>query len=324
MPKTLIIGATGYIGQTLALSLLRSGHHTVYGVARSPVKARSLAALEIIPVICADPAIDGSPLLQAISEHRIDTVAVVGGDQQAHALLELTMKAGLERLELFKKAGVEKPTKLGFMYTSGTWVHGSSIEPVSDLDQVGNALAPSPPAKLVAWRADFEQEILAFKVRELLDVVIIRPGLLYGRSHAIWTMFFAPLLEAAKNGAPSVQIPLDADSRPGLIHVDDVGTGIHAAIEKIPEINGAGLHPCFDLVGQSESMRDIFSRLADVLGFKGKVELVGAGDNLFAAAMSTTGTNHAERARMILGWEPKRLGFVDGMGVYGKAFEASQ
>jgi nucleoside-diphosphate-sugar epimerase len=324
MPKTLIIGATGYIGQTFALSLLRSGHHTVYGIARTPAKAKSLAALEIIPVVCPDPATDGSPIHQAISEHRIDTVALTGADDQAHVILELLMKAGMERLELFKKAGIHKPMKLAFLYTSGTWVHGSSVEPVSDLDPVGNALAPSAPTKLVAWRAQFEQEILAPKVLELLDVLIVRPALLYGRSHAIWTMFFAPLLEAAKSGAESVQIPLDEDSRPALIHVDDVGAGLHAAVERLPEICGSGIHPVFDLVGQSESMRDIFSRLADVLGFKGKIELVGAGDNPFAAAMSVTGTNHAERARMLLRWEPKRLGFVDGMAVFGKAFEASQ
>jgi nucleoside-diphosphate-sugar epimerase len=38
MPRILIVGATGYIGQALALDLLRSGNYEVYGIARSEVK----------------------------------------------------------------------------------------------------------------------------------------------------------------------------------------------------------------------------------------------------------------------------------------------
>ena len=50
MTHVLIIGATGYIGQAIANSLIRSGGFTVYGLARSPEKAKFLSSLEIIPV----------------------------------------------------------------------------------------------------------------------------------------------------------------------------------------------------------------------------------------------------------------------------------
>ena len=48
MPRILIVGATGYVGHALALSLVRSGNHIVYGIARNDAKARSLAQDEIV------------------------------------------------------------------------------------------------------------------------------------------------------------------------------------------------------------------------------------------------------------------------------------
>ncbi len=66
MPRILIVGATGYVGQAIALGLVHSGNHIVYGLARSDHKARSLAQLEIIPVLCEDFAKDPSTLLRAI------------------------------------------------------------------------------------------------------------------------------------------------------------------------------------------------------------------------------------------------------------------
>jgi nucleoside-diphosphate-sugar epimerase len=68
MPKVLIVGATGYVGQALALSLIHSGNHIVYGLARSNQKARALAQQEILPVLCADFAKDPTALSRAI-EH---------------------------------------------------------------------------------------------------------------------------------------------------------------------------------------------------------------------------------------------------------------
>jgi shikimate 5-dehydrogenase len=44
MPNILILGATGYIGQAVAHALTSSGSHTVYGLARTPSKAKLLSS----------------------------------------------------------------------------------------------------------------------------------------------------------------------------------------------------------------------------------------------------------------------------------------
>ncbi|KAH6678578.1 NAD dependent epimerase/dehydratase family protein [Halenospora varia] len=301
MPSVLIIGATGYIGQSLCSSLLRSGEYRIFGLARTPQKAKDLEKEEVIPI--HGSISDHAAIQKAVETHHIGTV-------------------GKKRLSDAAKEGV-KVQKLGFIYCSGTWVHGSSPnEAVDDLTPVDCALAPRPSAELTSWRPKLEREVLA--ASEVLDVMVVRPALVYGRSHAIWAMYFGAIADAAKKGEDMVEIAADIDSRPGLIHVDDVASGFHAAIEKLAVISGTGVYPVFDLVTSQEGMRDIMEFAARELGFAGSVELVGAGDDLFAKAMNTSMNNNAARAKQILGWQPKRIGFVQGMDVYAKAFAAAR
>jgi nucleoside-diphosphate-sugar epimerase len=324
MPNILIIGATGYIGKALSQSLIRSGNHRVFGLARSQEKARSLAQEEVIPILGSISPESSSSLISAINLHHIDTIVDVSG--AAHGsldLLNLIKGIGKMRLEKAKSSGEMVP-KLGFIYCSGTWIHGSTHAPVNDLMPVSTPNAPAPPAELVAWRTEVEKSVLA--ARDVLDVVIIRPALVYGRSCAIWTSFFEPLYEAAQSQTlpDTVRVPADEDSRPGLVHVDDVASGFHAAIEKLNTIAGTGVYPVFDLQASQESMKDILRAAAKELGFKGKVELVDAGEDLFAKAMCTNGNCSSGRAKSLLGWAPKREGFVEGMGVFVKAWESSR
>ena len=74
MPRVLLFGATGYLGSAIARVLVLSGNHTVYGLSRSASKAPQLAALEVMPIVCAEPAKDAAPYLDAIKKHRIDCV----------------------------------------------------------------------------------------------------------------------------------------------------------------------------------------------------------------------------------------------------------
>ena len=210
MPRILLIGATGYVGSALASELLRSGLHTVYGLARSPAKATELAAKEVIPVLGS--VADSAAYLSLIKTAQIHIVVDCAGanDGSAKILTDL-VEAGKTRL----KAG---GAKLGFVYCSGMWVHGSSFERISDLDPVGTADAKAPPARMVAWRPQLEREILAS--RDVLDVAIVRPAQIYGRDHGLWTPLFGPILEATKSDKKSIQLPLDPHGRPCLIHVE--------------------------------------------------------------------------------------------------------
>ncbi len=320
MPKILIIGPTGYIGQALALSLMRSGEHTVYGLARSPEKAKSLEALEIIPV--KGSVSDSANYLELIRSANIDIVVdAAAAHMESKKILDDVLRVGAERIEAAKRAGI-KTAKLGFIYTSGTWVHGSSTEPVNDLTPVGVALAPTPPVKLVAWRPPLEQEVLA--ASDVLDVVIMRAALVYGGIGSIWTPLFLPLLEAAKARSSTVSARAESDSMPGLIHVDDVASALHAAVDKLSLISGTGVYPVFDLVTSQESMKVVLEAAAKALGFHGQVDMAGVEGDLFAEAINTSFNGSSSRAIKLLGWQPKRFGYAQRMDLFARSWAASR
>lgn len=314
MVNVLIVGATGYIGQALTSSLVCSGEHTVFGLARTKSKANTLMSQEITPII---GAIDSPSLSDAISEYNIHIVVdVSGANLESRALLNLLIRLGKKRQA---DRGYLTP-KLGFIYTSGTWVHGSSDEPVNDLTPVGTEQSPTPPAKLTTWRPVLEQKIL--EASNILDTMIIRPALVYGRASTIWSSLFTPLRVAASSDNESaVQVPLDPHARPGLIHVDDVASGLSAGVNMLSQISGTGVYPVFDLVSSQESMSDILESAGRELGNKGGLKLVGPGDDLFMAAMGTSLNGDSGRAKTILGWSPRKIGFVQGMGRFIRAWE---
>ncbi|KAF9771903.1 hypothetical protein IL306_010428 [Fusarium sp. DS 682] len=322
MPRVLIIGATGYLGSRICNVLANSGQHRVYGIARNESKAKSLAVAEVTPVICPDPINKPDAYLDAIRQFNIDIVIDVSGANQDSAKFLADVKAiGLERVSKAKSAGLTHVPKLGFIYCSGTWVHGSSDKLVNDLNIAGPD-ATTPPARLVAWRVNHENAVLASS--DVLDVAVLRPALIYGGESTIWTPFILPLLQASRNGSSdTIQIPLSIDSRPGLVHVGDVATGFQKAIEKLSLINSTSVYPVFDLVTSQESMTEIFGALSSHWKLKGRCELVGHGDNLFAEAMGTSLRGSSDRAKQLLGWTPTKLnGFVTDMDVYADAFSS--
>ncbi|KAL6821448.1 hypothetical protein V8C40DRAFT_280732 [Trichoderma camerunense] len=322
MTKVLILGATGYVGKRLAETLVRSGQHQVYGIARSEAKAKTMALAEVTPIICADPVNEPEAYMKAVRDYHIDVIVdIAGANQESAKFLSHAKEISQERLNSYAASGIKGP-KLGFIYCSGTWVHGSSDKAVNDLNIAGPSGVTSPRA-LVAWRVGLENSILASF--DVLDVAVLRPALIYGYENTIWTSFILPLLQAARSGSSEpVNVPLQADARPALIHVDDVATGFQKAIENLSLINSGSVYPVFDLLTSQESMSEIFKAMASAWGYKGECKLVGAGDNLFAEAMSTTLRGSSSRAKQLLGWEPTRTnGFIADMDLYAAAF-ASQ
>lgn len=323
MPRILILGATGYLGNNLANILVREGQHTVYGIARSREKATQLARQEILPIQCDDPVNSPGMLIDQICALRIDTIVdVAGANEGSFEFLRCAITVGKSRLAAYTNNGM-KGSKLGFIYCSGTWVHGSSDQLVSDLDIPAQG-TDSPPPELVTWRVPLEKAIL--ESRDVLNVVILRPALIYGRESTIWSSLIDPLHKAARsNEIGPVSIPLESDSRPGLVHVDDAAKAFECAINVLPLISNTGVHPVFNLVTSQESMREIFDAMARCLRFKGYVQLGGPGDNAFFRAMGTTFRGSSARAQKVLGWRPTRTsGFVKDMDIYLSAFTAAQ
>ena len=326
MPHILILGATGTIGNALAQTLVRSGNHTVYGLARSPAKAKTLALQEITPVLGSVQEPQG--FLKLLDDHPevsvvVDAAAVYG---DSATLLNLIIDAGKKRLAKYKEVGVPSGPKLGYVYVSGMWVHGSSHNVVSDQDPfVGTSATKTAPVNMVSWRPEIERSVLSPETQASLDTAIARAACTYGGPSAVWTGPLAAVLKAARAERQPEKVPvqLEPHGTAALVHVDDVASGIQGVIEKLPQLSGTGIYPVFDFVSQVESIDAIIEGAARVLGYKGTVELVGpaegdvVGDALAASVVGDSG-----RAKTLLGWAPNRKSFLHGIDVYVQAWLA--
>jgi hypothetical protein len=73
----------------------------------------------------------------------------------------------------------------------------------------------------------------------------------------------------------SVNLPADLEARCGLVHVDNVVTRMHLAIEKLELISGTSVYPGFDLMTSCENIGLLWISAAKEMGFRGKVILTG-------------------------------------------------
>ena len=319
MPTVLILGATGYLGLPLAKSLLRSGNYTVYGLARTPAKAKTLVQNEIFPVI--GDVSDPSSFTHLISSAPIDVVIdATSAYEGAGALLDAITAASKSRISTLAKEGSTGP-KLGFVYISGSWVHGNQNTPTSDTVPPGTTLAKGKPATAVGWRPAHEQAILA--ARDVLDVAIVRPSQMYGGTSWVWSTYFGPLLAAGKSGSTeTIQVPADSTARPSIVHVDDVVSGTHSVTDRIHGLLGSW--PVFDFVGETVLLRDILEGAKKSLGVKAVLDYAGTQGNPFLEAIGLTTNNQSSRAAIVLGWQAKKHSFIQNLDIYVKAWAAAQ
>jgi len=103
---------------------------------------------------------------------------------------------------------------------TGTWIQGDDKYTTKS-----DGAAITNPAELTQWRPEVEQVLTKSKI---LNGIVIRPSLVYGRSGSIVAMLF----EQAKTG--SIHWPGDKTSRFATIHTDDLANCYRLAVEKAP------------------------------------------------------------------------------------------
>jgi nucleoside-diphosphate-sugar epimerase len=297
--KVLVLGATGFIGLPAAQALVRAGHF-VYGLTRSEQKGKQLAAEEIVPIV---GEIDKPAGWVNIIADLDAVIECVGGTADIKTLSEELFTAIREAAQKLRPQGAPKLT---YIYTSGTWVHGEDRNTV-----VTDSTPIRSPADLVAWRPGREQIVVKDQV---LNGIVIRPGLLYGRNGSL----LAPFFKDASEG--SVWYPGTPGGRFAVIHTDDLADLFVRATEKA--ILGGGL--IFDAANnQTESTDDVLAALVKVSGAQKPYEYRKPA-NLYEVALGTTSLLRPYLARTLLGWNPTKPGLVDGLPVYYAAWKAAQ
>ena len=237
----------------------------MYGVTRSETKAKQLASAESmfpLPRDSSDRLTFTFPVFPIVGEptdtqswaHLISTIDVVieavGGTVDLGTIAVTLLNAIATTAESTRPIG---SPKISFIYTSGTWTHGSSAdEIVSDTTPLLN------PVPLVAWSPAVEQTVLK---DERVNGIVIRPSLLYGKSASL----FDPVFEAAFKdrqvnwfGKPGVRL--------SVLHVDDLADLYVRAVEKAPILGGLAIDASNDT---TEPVDDFLRKLIQVSSAKG-------------------------------------------------------
>ena len=185
----------------------------------------------------------------------------VGGTADIRTLSEEIL------LAISKAAGELRPRgspKLTYIYTSGTWVHGDDRNAI-----VTDTTPINSPSVLVAWRPVREQQV----INDVnLNGIVIRPGLLYGRSGSL----LAPFFQSACEG--NVWYPGQPGGRFAVIHTDDLANLYVKAVEKAAICGGLIFDAAND---QTESIDDVLATLVKVSGAKKPYEYRNPTNGMF-------------------------------------------
>jgi len=204
-----------------------------------------MTMVEVIPIV-SDPTNTESwrSLLATV-----DAVIDATGSEDTSKLSPIVFNAISEAA-----AAVRPPNavRLTFIHTSGSWVHG---------DNRDETVTDTTPAKtdnsFVAWRIGHEQAVVT---SQLLNGIVIRPSLLYGRSGSM----FDPLFKQAYDG--EISWYGTPGGRYALIHQDDLADLYVRVVERASILHGLIVEASNDF---TESVDDILATLVKVSGAKG-------------------------------------------------------
>lgn len=207
----LVTGASGFVGGALLRRLSGEGQ-AVRGAYRSGA-ARPSAGIETVTIGDLGPALDWTAALESVA-------VVVHTAARVHVMRDTAD----DPLDEFRRANVEGTLGLArqaaaagvqrFVFVSSVKVHGESTppgKPFSEHDE------PAPQDAYGQSKLEAEQGLSAISAQTGMELVIIRPPLVYGpgvRAN------FQTLMRAVARGLP---LPLAAvDNRRSLVALDNL------------------------------------------------------------------------------------------------------
>ena len=293
--KIFITGASGFIGGSIAAHLVRAGHH-VRGLIRKPEHSAELQRLGIEPVL---GTLDERALLIAEAQAADAVINAASSDHEG------AVQALIEGL-----AGSGKP----FLHTSGSSIVGDASGGEAGQARIYHEDALPEPTADKAARVAIDQLVLDSAQRDIRAAVLCNT-LIYGHG--------------AVAGSASVQLPrlVRQAQKSGVVrhvgsggniwsnvHIDDVAELYRLALQKTP----AGT---FYFVESGEaSFRDMSAAIARVmkLGVAQDWPLAEAqkewGYEMASYGLGSNSRVRGERARKLLGWQPRRTSVIEWIG----------
>ncbi|GCE44820.1 NAD-dependent epimerase/dehydratase family protein [Rhodococcus sp. USK10] len=304
--KTLVIGATGYVGSRIAQEFRSHGHET-YGLARSQKSKEVLSAAGVIPV--EGDLAELAKLAATVDDFDVLVfAATVPFEDEKDVIQEL--------LTAFTRPG----RSLVFISGSGVVSTAARDGAWNDYTAAEDDPFPFPALRNRKIRITTER-LLTDAASEGLRTFIIRPPLIWGRAGSIQIPQF---FESARKTGTVCYLGQGLNLY-SHVHVDDVATVSYLAFEK--GTPGAVYH----LVAGEVNFRAIAEAVGEVTGcptrsldYDQAVELWGA--PWVDLGLAVNSRIRSPRTRTELGWTPAHVDVIEDIrhGSYKDAYDTAK
>lgn len=213
--KVLVAGASGFLGLGALRALVAAGHEVV-GLARTPEKAESVrraggaAAIgDILSIPALLEAARGCEALVHLAASSTSVSPEVGQSMAA----KVRVDGAYNLVAAARKVGARR-----IVVGSGTWLYGDCQGTITETTRVkptGNSM--------FNWQA--ERAALEANKPGVLEVVVLRPGMVYGQGG-----WFREMVDEIRAG--SYRVPGDGANHWSPLHIDDCGQAFRAALER--------------------------------------------------------------------------------------------
>lgn len=283
--RIFMTGATGYIGNAVALALRERGHE-VAALVRPDSEAHGLRDRGVF-ILSGD--------LESLPDLR-DTI--VNYDAVVHTAASKREQVGRDKIAVDTFTSVNAFV----VYTSGVWVLGNTGNKTVDEDSKVDPLA------LVAWRPVHEKQVLATG-----RAAVIRPGCVYGGKQSLLASWFV----AAGQNRP-LQIAGEGDNRWAMVDLHDAAD----CYARVVEQRATGVFHAVDdtRATLNECAKAIAPRGAvEHLSLDTARRIYGP----FADALAVDQQVSSAKTRETLGWSPRRT-FVESVDAQWQEWREAQ
>ena len=311
--RILVTGGAGYVGSTTAERLIGAGHEVV--VYDSLVRGYRGAVPPAATLVVGDFG-DAQAFEKALREHQVEAVlhcaglALVGESvSQPDRYFKVNVVAGLQMLDAMRAAGVGR-----ICFSSSAAVYGEPTRTPIEEDDPLRPVNPYGETKrafegMLEWHARaFGMAAVSLRYFNAAGATAER-----GEDHRPETHLIPNILAAYKGGARLKVFGTDYPTKDGTcirdyVHVDDLADAHAAALALTADVSGK--HVVCNLgSGSGFSVLEVLEAAKSVVGSEVPHDIAArrAGDPPALVASN-------ERAREMLGWQPRRGALTEMIG----------
>lgn len=285
--KVFITGASGYIGGSVARTLVHNGH-TVYGLVRKQEKVAALQQLGIEPVL---GTLDDADLLIKYAQCSDAVINTANADHLA------AVKTFIGALR-----GTGKP----FVHTSGSSVIGDDARGDSMSEKIYDEETPFDPMDIRAERVEINKLVRKAGIDDWVRSIVIVPSMIYGDAIGLpaESAQLPQIIRKSREMGAGVYVGKGVN-RWSNVHIKDLAQLYLLALERAPSAS------YYFAENGEESFRDIAGAVSEALGYQGRTiswpfeEAIAELGEWVRSSIGSNSRVHSVSARNLLGWEPK-------------------